>query len=321
MTTKGARASVTRTWVMVGMSPHPPGWAPGCACKSLRCVSCSHVLETRDASTKHAMSYMRQSAHALSEARQRGSIAIGPAVQVLDPFDRDPAPLLLKTNSASRAGRRLTVVASGQILQPVSCRSTEEADANSLPSMRKVFTPISYRQKRCSKICAAQWGATHRASTKGWTISSTGCKLILKKDHPNASRYGYVQEHRLVMEKKLGRYLTAGNWCITGAATGWTTGSAIWNLMEKRQHDGHRKPVYHVTCPHCQTVFPMRGNAHTVDQMPEWATPATLPCVVLDCFAGAGKLARSRRSPATRRHRHRTQPVIHRDGDAARCRD
>lgn len=36
---------------------------------------------------------------------------------------------------------------------------------------------------------------------------SKGYILIKKPDHPYADQQGYVPEHRLVMEKKMGRYL------------------------------------------------------------------------------------------------------------------
>lgn len=34
-----------------------------------------------------------------------------------------------------------------------------------------------------------------------------GYILVLKRGHPSADRDGYVPEHRLVMENKIGRYL------------------------------------------------------------------------------------------------------------------
>lgn len=42
---------------------------------------------------------------------------------------------------------------------------------------------------------------------KGWYISSDGYKMILMRDHPFCDADGYTREHRLVMEKLLGRYL------------------------------------------------------------------------------------------------------------------
>lgn len=41
----------------------------------------------------------------------------------------------------------------------------------------------------------------------GRTIDSNGYILIRKPSHPFANHHGYVFEHRLVMEKHLGRYL------------------------------------------------------------------------------------------------------------------
>ena len=43
---------------------------------------------------------------------------------------------------------------------------------------------------------------------KGGKTTNRGYILILKPTHPNCNKMGYVFEHRLVMEKHLGRYLT-----------------------------------------------------------------------------------------------------------------
>lgn len=41
----------------------------------------------------------------------------------------------------------------------------------------------------------------------GLTTDSDGYILVLRPDHPQRNRAGYVRAHRLVMEKRLGRYL------------------------------------------------------------------------------------------------------------------
>lgn len=42
----------------------------------------------------------------------------------------------------------------------------------------------------------------------GQVIKIDGRVLLFRPDHPNASKDGYVLRYRLVMEEKLGRYLT-----------------------------------------------------------------------------------------------------------------
>lgn len=44
-------------------------------------------------------------------------------------------------------------------------------------------------------------------SWKGGKRKASGYVFVLCHGHPNADKKGYVQEHRLIMEKKLGRYL------------------------------------------------------------------------------------------------------------------
>ena len=41
----------------------------------------------------------------------------------------------------------------------------------------------------------------------GFKVTHNGYKMIKCKDHPGADKQGYVREHRLIMEQKLGRYL------------------------------------------------------------------------------------------------------------------
>lgn len=43
----------------------------------------------------------------------------------------------------------------------------------------------------------------------GRVIDKDGYVLVKANDHPNCDRHGYVREHRLVMERTLGRLLTA----------------------------------------------------------------------------------------------------------------
>jgi len=47
-------------------------------------------------------------------------------------------------------------------------------------------------------------------SRNGRMKTGTGYDYVQAPDHPYATRKGYVLEHRLVMEKKLGRYLNKG---------------------------------------------------------------------------------------------------------------
>lgn len=66
------------------------------------------------------------------------------------------------------------------------------------------------RQVCCSKSCARKLDA-QRYGPSGWKggTSKHGAGYIkeLAKDHPHADKGGYVMQHRLVMERVIGRYL------------------------------------------------------------------------------------------------------------------
>ena len=50
-------------------------------------------------------------------------------------------------------------------------------------------------------------GEKHHSWKGGKRIGAKGYILVHRPNHPKADRDGYVQEHRLVIEKHLGRYL------------------------------------------------------------------------------------------------------------------
>lgn len=78
------------------------------------------------------------------------------------------------------------------------------------PTCQKSFAVRWDRQVCCSKSCARAYDSKRygNGNFKGgrWKIN-TGYVKVLAKDHPRRDVGGYVLEHIIVMEKKLGRYL------------------------------------------------------------------------------------------------------------------
>jgi len=79
------------------------------------------------------------------------------------------------------------------------------------------------RGKYCSRKCSAKFVSSENArkigkfnkgkrngrffSGRGWLITDGRYKMIFQPYHPFAQKRGYIAEHRLVMEKHLGRFL------------------------------------------------------------------------------------------------------------------
>lgn len=75
-----------------------------------------------------------------------------------------------------------------------------------MPKGKYIRTP-EIREKNKRATFKLGWkGVKHPMWHGGYFIRS-GYKFIWKPDHPHANNLGYVREHRLVMEKHLGRFL------------------------------------------------------------------------------------------------------------------
>src|SRR3990167_5614900 len=67
--------------------------------------------------------------------------------------------------------------------------------------------------------------------------NSTGYKQIYSPFHPFCSKKGYVREHRLVMEKHIGRYLYDGEIVHHIDGDGMNNDLNNLQLMTKQEHD------------------------------------------------------------------------------------
>jgi len=71
----------------------------------------------------------------------------------------------------------------------------------------KKIKRLGINSKYCSHSCYAISRGL-RGAYKSGEVKISGYLYTYKPDHPNCTKKGYVATHRLVAEKKIGRYLT-----------------------------------------------------------------------------------------------------------------
>ena len=92
-------------------------------------------------------------------------------------------------------------------------------------------------------------GENHPNWNNGRTITTQGYVAIYNPYHPFANNRGYVVEHRLIMEKKINRFLRKEE--VVHHINNIKTDNRIENLMivTRRNHFGE------LLCPHCLNKF------------------------------------------------------------------
>lgn len=61
--------------------------------------------------------------------------------------------------------------------------------------------------KKCTPEHKQAISGENNGIWKGGKYKSRGYIMVLRKNHPYANSYGYIREHRLIIEQQIGRYL------------------------------------------------------------------------------------------------------------------
>jgi len=119
-----------------------------------------------------------------------------------------------------------------------------------IENLRKVRTGWKLSKETKKKIGIANTGKNNGGWNGGMYEEKNGYVYLMAKKHPFAKCNGYVAEHRLVMEKKLGRFLKSNE--IVHHINGNKKDNRIENLVLTK--NGKHQKKYHTRYFGCKVV-------------------------------------------------------------------
>lgn len=100
------------------------------------------------------------------------------------------------------------------------------------------YKPTQAHRDKLSAAKRGRFGSLNNG-WKGGRFYSEGYVHLIANGHPRADKRGYVQEHKLVMEKYLGRYLNDNE--VVHHKNGILDDNRIENLLLFTNHSTHLK--------------------------------------------------------------------------------
>lgn len=131
-------------------------------------------------------------------------------------------------------------------------KKLSEANKGRIPWNTGIHKKVNNALQEWKDKNGGSFGNKHPNWQGGRYKNKYGYILVYNPEHPNCNNGGYVREHRLVMEKKIGRYLEKLE--IIHHKNGIKDDNRIENLMIviRKNHLGN------VKCPHCHKEFLMQ---------------------------------------------------------------